>query len=187
MALLTSHQKIPMQSAVLLCFVSFIPLNRWPVQAASVLPLEYEVKAGYLYNFARFVEWPANGTSDSAIAIGVLGSPRVADSLRIALKDQTLNDKPFVVRFVTNLEEIEKCHILYIAKGRHDHLSDALRKARENSILTVGDSDEFLNHGGMISFVTERNRIKFAVNLPALNEANLKVSSQMLQYAKIVK
>lgn len=156
--------------------------------AGGESPGEYQVKAVFLYNFAQFVEWPVEAFADerAPLVIGVLGQDPFGPDLDATLRDETAANRPLVVRRFTDVAEIDVCHILFISSSEWPHIVEVLGALRGRSILTVGDTEGFARRGGMIRFVTERNRIRLRISLDAATRAKLTISSKLLRFAEIV-
>jgi len=157
-----------------------------PAQTAT--PREYEVKAVFLFNFARFVEWPASAFSEteSPLVIGVLGQDPFGPYLDETVRGEMVNKHRLTVERYSRVEDIKKCHILFIGGSEKDRLKQILAKLNGTNILTVGDSDDFARNGGMIRFVTEKSKIRLRINLEAVKAASLTISSKVLRPAEIV-
>jgi hypothetical protein len=151
-------------------------------------PGEYQVKAVFLYNFAQFVEWPAGTFADerAPLVVGVLGTDPFGPDLDATLRGETAANRPFVVRRYTDVAEIDVCHILFISSSETAHIDEILTALKGRSILTVGDTEGFARRGGMIRFVTERNRIRLRISLDAAIKGQLTISSKLLRLAEIV-
>jgi uncharacterized protein DUF4154 len=149
---------------------------------------EYTVKAAFLYNFAKFVEWPAGAFSGptSPIVIWVLGEDPFGDALG-SLKGKTANGRPIVVRYAANLGELERCHLLFVSASEKANLPKILQTTKGWGILTVGDMNGFAQDGGIINLVNEEQQIRIEVNMEAAQLSRLKISSKLLALAKIVK
>ena len=148
---------------------------------------EYQVKAALVYNFSRFVDWPEDAfpEKDSPLVIGVLGADPFGDYLEQMVRGEKAGNHPLVVRRFNQVDEIKTCHILFVSQseaGRFDQILAALKR----SVLTVGDAEGFAQHGGMIRFVTEKNKIRIRVNLGAARTAGLTISSKLLRSAELV-
>ena len=158
------------------------------VAAQSAPTPEYRLKAIFLFNFAQFVEWPASAfpEPDTPLVIGVLGEDPFGPYLDETVRGETVNDHPLAVRRYRRVEEIGACHILFVSRAEQGHLGEILDSLKDRSVLTVSDADGFARRGGMIRFVTERNRIRFRVNLEAVRAADLTISSKLLRPAQIV-
>jgi hypothetical protein len=151
-------------------------------------PTEYQVKAVFLFNFAQFVEWPADAFSSptAPLVIGVLGDDPYGDFLDQTVRREHLGGRSFQVRRYQSVDEIKTCHILFISRPDADRPEEILAGLKRRPLLTVSDADGFAQRGGMIRFVTERSRIRLQLNLEAAEAAHLAISSKLLRVAEIV-
>jgi uncharacterized protein DUF4154 len=149
---------------------------------------EYQLKAVFLFNFAQFVEWPASAFAgpDTPLVIGVLGEDPFGSYLDETVRAETVNGRPLEVRRYRGVAEIGTCHILFVNRRGEDRLQGVIDSLRGRSILTVSDAEGFGSRGGMIRFVTDRNRIRLRINLEAAQAADLTLSSKLLRPAHIV-
>lgn len=149
---------------------------------------EYEVKAAFLYNFAKFVEWPSPAFSASSahLRICVLGHDPFGDALIRIVEGKSISGHSIVIREAQSLAEARACHILFISRSDPDTLQQALAHLRDLPVLTVGENSEFLSLGGMINFVLEEDRVRFEINLEAAERHHLKISSKLLSVARVV-
>lgn len=152
-------------------------------------PTEYQVEAAYLYNFGRFVEWPAKATTaqTGAFTICVLGEDPFGQALDATLAGETIGSQKVAARRISSPQMSSDCRILFISSSetnRLDKITDALDK---NAVLTVSDIPQFSQRRGMIQFVLEENRIRFEVNLTATQRAGLTLSSELLKVATVVR
>ncbi len=156
--------------------------------AQTVRASEYQVKAVFLFNFAQFVDWPAEGfpDSDTPLVIGVLGEDPFRGFLDQTVRDERLGGRPLQVRRYHSVDEIKTCHILFISGPEGDRPEGILAGLKNRPILTVSDADGFAERGGMIRFVTDRNRIRLQINLEAAEAAHLTISSKLLRVAEII-
>ena len=166
---------------LILCFSFSTPreLYAGPLQAD-----EYQVKAAFLLNFARFVEWPASHVSNN-FTIGVLGRDpfdRALDSL----SGKTVRGKRVVVRRYEDPDEAREADILFISASEKRSLPRILKKIRGNPILTVGDSKDFGSSGVMINLLLLQKRVGFEINLAAAQRDGLQISSNLLKLAQEV-
>jgi YfiR/HmsC-like len=150
--------------------------------------IEDKVKSAFVYNFAKFVEWPAGTFSktDDPLTVCTLGDGVLGGTLDEVLKDKTVNDRPVVTRHLKSAAAAKGCHVLFIGVHENRQLADTLAALHDMSILTVGESADFSKEGGMISLVMESNRVRFRINLPVAERAGLKVSSRLLGLALAV-
>jgi hypothetical protein len=148
---------------------------------------EYAVKAAYLYNFAKFVEWPpeAFARNDSPLWICVVGANPFGDMLAM-LSDKRVEKHPVEVRYLPTAAGLDQCHIVFIGRAEQGRFKTMLAKLVRLPVLTVSDIDNFARMGGMIGLVEADQRIRFDINLTTARLANLKLSSQLLKLAFIV-
>jgi hypothetical protein len=146
---------------------------------------EVQLKAAFLLNFARLVEWPpaSRPAAGSPVVLGVLGDPEVGAAIATGLKGATVGDHPVEVRVLADASEVAGCHIVFVAGEESD--DGAILAARGNAALSVGQHDDFTHRGGVINFYTESNRLRFEINTRAANAAGLKISSRLLRLARI--
>jgi hypothetical protein len=156
--------------------------------AATATTKEYQLKAGFLYNFTHFVEWPASAFegADSPIVIGVLGNDPFSNDLDAIVQGEKVNNRPLVVQRYRQIEDVKSCHILFVSRSEAKKLERVFTSLGNRSVLTVGETDDFVRRGGVIRFITEDNKIRFKINLAAAKAANLTISSKLLRAAKIV-
>ncbi len=159
-----------------------------PAGAQAQSATEYQVKAAYLFNFAKFIEWPASSFPDASapLRICVLGQDPFGQQLRGITNEKTVNGRKLEVNQVTDLRQARSCHILFIASSEKASMKQILEGLGGASVLTVGDSKGFADLGGMINFVLENDRVQFEVNRKAAEQVGLKISSKLLSVAKFV-
>ncbi len=160
-----------------------------PVSAQSNPLSEYEVKAAFLYHFAQFVEWPPEETfkgAGSPLTYCTIGEDRFHGALDAALNGKTIGARSFRVQHLKQPQEIQRCQVLFIGAEEKNLLPAILAGVKGSSVLTVGESEHFVQEGGMIGFLLEENKIRFEVNLEAAERAKLKMSSRLLELAKTV-
>lgn len=149
---------------------------------------EYQIKAAFLYNFAKFVEWPANSFRDegSPFQICVMGRDPFGEVLLNITREKTVNGRKFEVDTVADLEHARTCHILFVAASVRMPVQQIIDGLHGASVLTVGDTKGFAEQGGMINFVLQDDRVQFDVSRTAVEQAGLKISSKLLSVAKVV-
>ncbi len=150
--------------------------------AAEAPPTEYQLKAAFLFNFAKFVDWPTEAFSarDSPLVIGVLGENPFGQGLEETIRNKSVGGHPLSVKATNSLAEARKCHILYISPSETGRLHQVLDSVRDSNVLTVGETEQFLDSGGIINFVIQGQKIRFEINAGAAKRAGLKVSSKLL-------
>jgi hypothetical protein len=151
-------------------------------------PTSLAEKADFLHNLAQFTEWPTNTfpSSNSPVVIGVLGVDPFGPLLDQAVQGKVLHDRTLTVERYRQVEEIKTCHILFISQSETRRLDSVLESMKGKPVLTVSDIDNAAFRGVMVRFVTETNRIRFRINLGAVQEAGLTLSSQLLRASEIV-
>jgi hypothetical protein len=168
------------------CFViSAVLLSSGPRLSAETSP-EYQVKAVFLFNFAQFVDWPPKAFPEpqTPLVIGVLGEDPFGTYLDETVRGENVNNRPLVVQRYRRIGDIKTCHVLFINRSETDRLEQILASLRGRNILTVGDTDDFAQRGGMIQLVTEKNKIRMRINLEVVKAANLTISSKLLRVAE---
>lgn len=147
-------------------------------------PTEYQVKATYLYNFSKFVEWPANlnGDQNTPIIIGILGDDPFGPEIERTINGKTSNGRRLAIKRFPNLRALEYCHILFISASERNSLRQTLA-AVGPGVLTVGEADHFVQTGGIINFVFVENTVHFEINKVAAERAGLKISAKLLNIA----
>jgi hypothetical protein len=155
------------------------------VHAQAPPPTEYQLKAAFLFNFAKFVEWPpaAFASNTSPIVIGVLGQNPFHDDLAQMVRNKTIDNHPLVIQEFRALAEATNCHILFVSTSEKDRLPEILKALKGASVLTVGEMDHFTESGGMINFVIKENKIRFQINSDQAAKAGLKISSKLMSLA----
>ena len=171
---------------VLLGFGALLALGLAPgSEADSVIAREYKVKAAFIYNFAKFVEWPAQKLGESTpLVIGVLGPNPFGDELENALKGRQINGRGIVVRQFDDVETAKAAHLLFVSVNDETKLRKALK---EYGVLTIGQSESFARNGGIITFTFEHDKLGFEINVGAAEQAGLKISAQLQKLAKSVR
>jgi hypothetical protein len=150
---------------------------------------ENQVKAAYLFNFARYVEWPsgAHSSPTSALMIGVVGGGTVSDLLRKTVDGKTVGDRKLKVIEYASPSDARASHILFVPGARSvDQILKTIRDLKGTHVFAVADADGFAKHGGVANFIVAENRVRFAINKSAAEKAGLKVSSKLLRLADLV-
>ena len=176
----------PLLSILLLCVAGPAPRAAEPDTPQN---LEHQVKAAFLFNFAKFIVWPAAAfhDRDAPFVICVLRDAEFARSVDQAVQGKSVGERPFQVRRLTDAGDAASCQMLYLGTdgaARQDGLSRTMRDA---SVLTVGEARRSPRTGGIINFVMQDNRVHFEINPDAAERAGLRISSKLLQLATIVR
>lgn len=172
-------------TAMLTVCVALVAVPGNEARAAS----EAQVKAAFLYNFAKFVEWPAQAFSDAsaAIVVGIVGDDQMADAADKTCRGKTIDGRRLVCKRLSGDSSTDGCQVLFIGSGERRRVGEILDRARDSSVLTISDTDGFMQNGGVIGFVIEDNKIGFEVNMSAARRKHLKISSQLLKLARNVR
>jgi len=152
---------------------------------------EYLIKAGFIFNFAKFVDWPPGtfAQPDSPIVIGILGTDPFGAIIDQIVQDKKIGGRGFVVKRLkwgTDLKDLKECKILFVGASERVHIDELVQIVRGLPILTVGETPGFAEHGGVIRLVLEDNRVRFEVNVDAARQAGLTISSRLLTLARII-
>lgn len=156
--------------------------------AVPVATREYQLKAVFLFNFAQFVDWPPRTFPDrqAPLVIGVLGDDPFGAVLDQTVLGEQVGQRRLVVRRYRRTDEIDLCHMLFISRSETGRMESILAALKGRSILTVSDAEGFTQAGGMIRFVSEKNRVRLRINLESAKTGGLTLSSKLLRPAEIV-
>ena len=147
---------------------------------------EDRAEAAYLFRFSEFVEWPQKSfpTPQSPLVIGVLGGNPFGDELNRLAAGRNVNGHPVVIRRLTPLSDLKNCHIVFVNRSVQFRLPLIFYSAAGGNVLLVSDAPGFVQAGGMVGFFRENGKIRFEINRPAMENAGLKINSQLLIMAK---
>ncbi len=150
---------------------------------------EYEVKAFFLYNITKYVEWPSQkfNSSDDPIAICILGQNPFGSALQQAIHGKVVEGRTLVVRQISDIQPLCKCHILFVNASERKRFRSTAGAVRGTGVLTVGETEGFVNDGGLINFKVEDGKVRFEVNVEAVGQEQLRISSKLLSLARIIK
>jgi YfiR/HmsC-like len=180
-----THGPWPGLTALALTWVLVATQGLW---AQSPKPTDYDVKAAYLYNFGRFVEWPAGVTAKSdSFTVCVLGQDPFGPVLDATLAGETIGGKSVAAKRISNPPEAVRCQIVFISSVEDSRFNKIIEALDREAVLTVSDMAQFSQRGGMIQFVLEGKKVRFEVNLTAVHRAGLTLSSELLKVATTVR
>lgn len=177
---------------VSVCIVSMALAGGLSSQAAlqtrsSGQSLEYQVKAAYLLNFTRYVEWPPEIVSgDSTLNICVVGADPFGQVLDATIAGRTAHGRPLRVRRIHSAAESDRCQMVFLTRDTWQRDPESLRALSQVGSLTVGESEQFARGGGVIGFVIVDETVRFVVNDEARDRAGLRISSRMLSLAAAI-
>lgn len=164
--------------------------GRTPALAQDVEAPEYQVKAAFLYNFAKFAEWPTNtfASTNAPMTFGVFGPNPFRGELKRALQGRSINGHPLRFRELTATDELKQCQVVFISAKHREPLNEILNAVRTVPVLTVGEEPgHFIEAGGIINFILEDDKVHFEINNEAARRVGLKLSSKLLSLATRVK
>lgn len=150
---------------------------------------EHEVKAAFLFKFLPFIEWPAGAFAgpEAPIAIGILGSPEIADDLEALAEGRPVHGRAVEVRRIEPHEATEGLHVLFVGRSRQGRLPEIARALLGRPVLIVSEAQDALDQGSMVNFVVAGGRVRFEVSLAAAAQAKLRISARMLSVAVSVR
>lgn len=157
------------------------------VRAQSQTLSEYQVKAAYLFNFSKFVQWPPGSFPDpeSPLVIGIVGQDPFGTALQELVR--SVHGRKAVIEHLNWDQDLSDCHILFIGRSERRHIGIIMAKVKGKSVLTVSEMDDFSAIGGIIGFVFDDDRVRFEINLDQAAKSQLKISSQLSSMARAVK
>lgn len=150
---------------------------------------EYQVKALFLLNFTKYVDWPTNAFAgaETPITIGVVGENKIGAELEKIIPGRSANGRPIALKVIDNSSDLAQCQILFIGNSETKRQREILSSLRKAPVLTVGETGQFLDEGGMINFVLKEGKVRLEINLASARKANLQISSKLLSVADTVK
>jgi len=157
--------------------------------AEEAPPSEYQVKAAQLYKFVRYSDWPARAFADtsSPYVMGVVGRDPFGNDLENVFEGKTVKGRKFLIQRVSTDQEMRACHLLFVSSSERRRSTDLLKRLAGAPVLTVGESPDFLDHGGMINFRIIDESVRFDINLEPARIARLKLDANLLSVAASVR
>lgn len=166
-----------------LLFIVLMAAQPWDVSASTQTTPEYLVKAAFLYNAPKFVDWPQAQAGSPVFIIGVLGDDPFGTYLD-ELSNRTIRGKRITIRRFSSVERATDCHVVFIAASEQRRLAALLARLRDLPVLTISDIDGFAAAGGMLELTMDKNRLTFSVNHRQAKRQGFRISSQMLKLAR---
>jgi hypothetical protein len=167
--------------------VRLLALAVAPAAVLAAQPVgEYDVKAAFLFRFAKFVEWPPEAAAGN-ISIGMIGRDPFGGRLENLVRGKWVNGRELSIIHLRSDEDPRRCHIVFISASERGRVPEILHSMRHFPILTVGDSPGFCAQGGVIGLKVVHNRVQFDINLDAAERARLKISSKLLTVASSIR
>jgi hypothetical protein len=177
------------QSGTWLLCTSMLLVSLLPdAQSSAQVATEYQVKAAYVYNFTKFIEWPRDDAAqgNSPLRLCVLDDKQFELTLRDVVNGKSVGPHPVTVMQVHAAGQARNCSILFISSSHSKEAARVVEELKDTSVVTVGEMEGFMEAGGMINFVLDNDRVHFQVNERAAEHAGLHVSSRLLNVAKQV-
>ena len=172
-----------------LCTIALLALGC----AASVRPqdtphVEYQLKAAFLFNFAKFFEWPTDAfeSAKAPISICVFRHDPFGGALEEVIREKAINNRELQARRINEPSELKTCQLVFVSDREGRQLPEILNSLKGSSALVVGEGADFADRGGAIQFFLENNKLRFAINVDAIQRARLQASSKLLALARIV-
>lgn len=187
MGLLAPLARMPRTIAGLACVLALAVLGAASAPADAQPASGADIKAAFLLNFAKFVEWPdGGGPAGRPFTIGVLGDEAMADALRDLARGKAVGGRPLYTLRVTVKDPLSDLHMLFIGASEERRLAEVLERVTGASVLSVSDLNRFCELGGVIAFRSERDRVRFDINLDQAERSGLVINSKLLALARSV-
>jgi len=156
------------------------------VYAQDPKPTEYQVKATFLYNFLKFVDWPDDkNMRTGVINICVIGEDPFGKAIDF-MKDETIENRRLAIKRLKTLQHIETCKVVFISMSEQENLNQILKTIKDLNVLTIGDTEGFARKGVIINYYIEENKVRFEINVNALKRSGLRINSKVMKLARII-
>ena len=152
----------------------------------AAAPSEYALKSVFLYNFCRFIDWPSTAfaSPDEPLTIGIVGQDPFGPLLNEAIAGETYHGRPIRIEHYRNAREIRRCQLLFVSRSEAGQIGEILAAVAGKNVVTVGETEAFLERGGMIALTADQNRVRLRINPVTLRTAAVDVSSKLLRVAE---
>lgn len=176
----------------LLLLAALLAFSVWPAvpsaRAQAAAPTEYQLKAAFLFNFAKFTDWPNEGfgSAQSPFLVCILGKDPFGRALDDMLQGKTIAEHPIVIERLRDAAGARRCQVVFVSKSESSRLAAIFQALRGSIALLVGETDGFARLGGAIELTLEEDRVGFIINPDAVGRARLRLSSKLLALARIV-
>ncbi len=149
---------------------------------------EYQIKAAFLYNFTKYVSWPAAkfANEDTPLSFCVIGHDPFGPVLEETMNGKTFKGRAILINRLQAIDDLKQCHLLFVSSSERDRVAQITSSASGAGVLTAGDMDRFTKQGGVINLTKRRNNVRFEINRSAADRAGLNISSRLLKLATIV-
>jgi hypothetical protein len=177
------------QTIRLIVLLGMLLQANWRTDAQPAALTEYQVKALFLLNFTKYIDWPteAFAETNSPITIGVIGQNNFGEDLAKAVEGKSVNGRKIVLLPLESENDWSKCHILFISASEKKRVPDIVAKVKALPILTVGETEQFTQQGGIVNFTKKEGKVRLEIDLNAAQSAKLQISSRLLNVADVVR
>jgi len=150
---------------------------------------EYQVKAAQIYKFAKFVEWPSLSGTDlnRPVVVGILGEDPFGQDIEAVIGGKTADGRRLVIKRFPKLQSLGPCHILFVSSSQRNSLRQVFAAVKGSGVLTVGETDQFAQEGGVIQFVIDGGKVHLVINQAAAERAGVKISAKLLAMARVIR
>lgn len=182
MKLIQEHGVSRAARAVLLVAATLMSAGAWALASS-----EYQLKAVFLFNFAQFVEWPPEAFDEAASSLNicVAGNDPFGPELEAVMQGERVGGRLLAIERLTDVDAAPNCHLVYVNQPE-EQLRETLRKLKGKPVLTVGETQSFMNSGGMIRFNMDGKKIRLIINPKAADESQLRLSSKLLRSSELI-
>jgi hypothetical protein len=155
----------------------------------TALALEYKVKAGFLFNFAKFTEWPPAcfPAADGPLVIGVFSTDPAVAILEPVLRTAAINGHPVLLKRLAPEDDLRACHLIFLSRAERHRSAAVIAAVQGAAVVTVSEIPGFAHDGGIINFVRQGESVRLEINLEAAERVGLKISSKLAGMGRLVK
>jgi uncharacterized protein DUF4154 len=174
---------------VQLCVMALLALTvAVPIRPQEAPSIEYQLKAAFLFNFAKFFAWPPDAfqSDKTPITLCVFRNDPFGGALDEVIRGKAINNRELLSRRIADLRDLKVCQLVFVSQKEEKQLPEILNSLKGASALIVGEGEDFAESGGTVQFFLENNKLRFAVNVDAIQRARLQASSKLLALARIV-
>jgi hypothetical protein len=161
------------------------------VAAADTSPVagEYQVKAAFLYNFTKFINWPpaAFASPSAPMVIGILGEDPFGQTMDDIVRGEAVGSRPLALKRLRFGDDLRGCHVLFISRSEKEHLPAIWSQLKGSPVLSVGEINGFAEEGGMVNLLLANKTVKIEINQGTAEQAGLQISAKLLKLARLVK
>ncbi|MBN1764235.1 MAG: YfiR family protein [Sedimentisphaerales bacterium] len=178
------------KNRIILVLILALTALLWAEPDSSAKRKEYEVKSAFVYNFLKFIDWPEDDSQKGEFTIGIFGKT-ACESARKVTEGKNIKDRKIVVEQLTreelaDVKALQAFQVLFITTDEEVDYKTILDHVKDQTILTIGETNGFLEDGGIVNFLLEDKKVRFEINMISAEKANLKVRSKLLRLAKRV-